>query len=69
MRILPGAAAPLAFGLALLAAAPAWADRIPSRKVEIDPQHGVRPDIRVPYITNSDGNLVLSCTAGPSSST
>src|SRR5262249_19318238 len=55
MRGLAWAGATLA--LALLAGA-ARADRVPSFKVEVQPQHGVRPDIRVPYLTDGYSNLI-----------
>jgi hypothetical protein len=42
----------VALGLTLMPGA-ARADRIPSSKVQITPQPGVRPQIIVPYLTNN----------------
>ena len=51
---------------AVLAITPtAWAQRVPSRKVEIQPQFGARPDIRVPYLTNGNGNLGVAQGVAP----
>lgn len=46
----------MAVGLLALPS-PARADRIPSRKVQIEAQPGVKPQIAVPYTTNGSGNL------------
>ncbi len=54
-RLLAGAVAVLALVLAV--APTARAERIPSHKVEVQPIHGARPDIRVPYLTNGYSNL------------
>src|SRR5438067_1365386 len=62
MRALTWAGATLA--LALLAGA-ARADRVPSFKVEVQPQHGARPDIRVPYTTDGYGNLIVNGRVEP----
>jgi hypothetical protein len=62
MRALAWAGATLA--LALLAG-PARADRVPSWKIEVQPQHGARPDIRVPYTTNGYGNLGVAQGVSP----
>jgi hypothetical protein len=62
MKALAWAGATLA--LALLAGA-ARADRVPSSKVEVQPQHGVRPDIRVPYLTDGPGNLIINRRVEP----
>ncbi len=47
----------IALAVVLLADSALRAERIPSSKVQIDPQHGTKPDIRVPYLTNTNGNL------------
>jgi hypothetical protein len=62
MRALAWAGATLA--LALLAGA-ARADRVPSFKVEVQPQHGTRPDIRVPYLTDGNSNLIVGQRVEP----
>jgi hypothetical protein len=49
-RLAAGAA--LAIGLALAAAGPARADRVPSTKAVTAPSPGARVDITVPYLTN-----------------
>jgi hypothetical protein len=41
----------------LLLAAPARADRVTSSKVQQPPQLGTRPNIFVPYVTNTNGML------------
>jgi hypothetical protein len=59
------------FGLAAaLTAVLAWtptaqAQRVPSQKVEIQPQFGARPDIRVPYLTNGFNNLGVAQGVAP----
>src|SRR5581483_3790941 len=35
----------------------AWADRVPSRKVQMQPSTGARTPIAVPYTTNGTSNL------------
>src|SRR5262249_30982712 len=59
-----GVAAALAAVLALGTPA-ARAERVPSRKVEVEAQHGVRPDIRVPYTTNGNQNLGVAQGVAP----
>jgi hypothetical protein len=54
-HLLAGTLAALA--LVLLADPALRAERIPSSRVQVEPQHGTRPDIRVPYLTNGNGNL------------
>jgi len=48
-----------------LAAPPARAERVPSSKVQTEPQHGARPDIRVPYTTNGNQNLGVANGVSP----
>ena len=50
-------AGPLVLGLMLLTAAACRADRVPSQKVEIPRDPGVRPVVAVPVTTNGFGNL------------
>ena len=61
--MLAGTAA-LAAVLALLTP-PARAERVPSSKVQIEPQHGTKPDIRVPYTTNGNQNLGVANGVSP----
>jgi hypothetical protein len=56
------AATALAAGLALGAAGPARADRVPSSKTVVTPNPGSRVDITVPYLTN--GNTTLGVWNG-----
>jgi hypothetical protein len=51
------AAGPLVLGLLLLAAGTTRADRVPSSRAESAPNHGARPDNRVPYTTNGFSTL------------
>src|SRR5438477_6854461 len=64
MKRLIACAAAAAAVLALLAPA-ARADRVPSSKVQIEPQHGTKPDIRVPYTTNGNQNLGVANGVSP----
>src|SRR3954451_5795173 len=64
MKRLIGGAAALAAVLALLTST-ARAERVPSSKVQIEPQHGARPDIRVPYTTNGSSNLGVANGVAP----
>ncbi len=54
-RLLAGTICALA--LVLLATPALRAERIPSSKIQVEPAHGTKPDIRVPYLTNGNGNL------------
>ena len=51
------AVGPLVLSLMLLTAAAAQADRVPSHKTVIPRDPGVRGDITVPYLTNSNSAL------------
>ncbi|HVS37632.1 MAG TPA: hypothetical protein VMS17_18865 [Gemmataceae bacterium] len=51
------AAGLLTASLLLLTAGAAWADRVPSEKVEVPRDPGARGDIAVPVTTNGFGNL------------
>jgi hypothetical protein len=62
-RVIAWSAA-LAAVLALLTP-PARAERVPSSKVQIEPQHGTKPDIRVPYTTNGNQNLGVAQGVAP----
>ena len=64
MKRLIACAAAAAAVLALLTPA-ARAERVPSSKVQIEPQHGVKPDIRVPYTTNGNSNLGVANGVAP----
>src|SRR5262245_52505179 len=44
---------------------PARAERVPSSRVQIAPQHGANPDIRVPYTTNGNSNLGVAQGVAP----
>jgi hypothetical protein len=50
-------AGPAVLGLLLLAVYTARADRVPSSRAVSAPNHGARPDNRVPYTTNGYSTL------------
>jgi hypothetical protein len=64
MKRLIGLAAALAALLALRTPA-AHAERVPSSKVQVEAQHGSKPDIRVPYTTNGNQNLGVAQGVAP----